>query len=217
MWRWRWRSGRRRDWASRRCEVAPAARDLSTLPLALRGKSSMVSSCSGIFCFARPASRQYVTISLKASVAPSRSTTTAQQRSPRAVGKTDDRDVGDRGVGVENVLDLFGRDVLAFANDDVLEPAGDGEETVVVELAEVAGAKPALVVECVRVRRNRDSRGRSVVPWPSHLAAPGRHRWPSTSTTRSTAPPMGRPTVCDRCSSVSRTEFTVRKGISVRP
>ena len=39
------------------------------------------------------------------------------------VGQADDGGVGDRRMGVQQVLDLLGRDVLALADDDVLEPA----------------------------------------------------------------------------------------------
>ena len=69
------------------------------------------------------------------------------------VGQADDRDVADLGVGVEHVLDLLGADVLALADDDVLEPAGDGDVAVGVDVAQVARAEPPLVVEGIGVER----------------------------------------------------------------
>ena len=41
------------------------------------------------------------------------------------VGQANHGHCGDFGVGVEDVLDFFSRDVLAFADDDVLNPSGD--------------------------------------------------------------------------------------------
>src|SRR5690606_25440888 len=64
-----------------------------------------------------------------------------------AVGKPDHRDVADLGVGVEHVLDLLGRDVLALADDHVLEPAGQHDVAVGADVAQVAGTEPAVVVE----------------------------------------------------------------------
>src|SRR5579871_1100705 len=58
------------------------------------------------------------------------------------VGQADDRHVGHRGVGEQEVLDLLGGDVLAVADDDVLEPSGDAHEPLVVDHAEVAGPEP---------------------------------------------------------------------------
>ena len=52
-----------------------------------------------------------------------------------------------RRVRLAHRLDLRGRDVLAAADDHVLEPAGDREPAVVVDGAEVAGAEPAAVDE----------------------------------------------------------------------
>ena len=39
------------------------------------------------------------------------------------IGQTDDGDLRDAGMADENVFDLFGRDVLAVADDDVLGPS----------------------------------------------------------------------------------------------
>ncbi|GGR40111.1 hypothetical protein GCM10010282_36060 [Streptomyces roseolus] len=43
------------------------------------------------------------------------------------VGEADDGGVDDGRVSVEQVLGLLGRDVLAFADDDVLLPSGEDE------------------------------------------------------------------------------------------
>lgn len=67
------------------------------------------------------------------------------------VREADDRDVGDRGELVEQVLDLLGRDVLALADDDVLAAAGQDQVAVGGEMAEVAGDQVAVGVEDVGV------------------------------------------------------------------
>ena len=54
----------------------------------------------------------------------------------------------DVGVIGQRVLDVRRRDVLtARGDDDLLDASGDTQEAVVVELAEVAGVKPAVAVE----------------------------------------------------------------------
>jgi len=63
------------------------------------------------------------------------------------IGQADHRDVGDQRMATQNVLDLRGRDVLRVADDDVLQPPGDAHVAAGVDLAQVAGAKPPLVVE----------------------------------------------------------------------
>ncbi len=67
------------------------------------------------------------------------------------VGQPDHGHVGDGRVGVEEVLDLLGRDVLAMADDHVLQPAGDGHVTLGVDHPEVAAAEVALCVEGIGV------------------------------------------------------------------
>ena len=49
----------------------------------------------------------------------------------------------DVGMGLEHALHLGGRDVLAAADDDVLDAADDREPAVGVDGGEVAGAEPA--------------------------------------------------------------------------
>ena len=60
------------------------------------------------------------------------------------VGLADRDRVADVGMGFEHLLDLGGADVLAAADDDVLEAADDLERAVGVERREVAGAEPAV-------------------------------------------------------------------------
>ena len=86
------------------------------------------------------------------------------------VGKTDDRDVGDLRVRVEDPLDLLRRDVLALPDDDVLQPAADDEVTVGVETAQVAGAEEPVGVERVRVERGVDVALEELRPADADLA-----------------------------------------------
>src|SRR3546814_6829856 len=62
----------------------------------------------------------------------------------RAVRDTDDRAVGDRGMLVEDILDLRRIDILAAAQHHVLRAVNDEEETLRVDPREVAGADPAV-------------------------------------------------------------------------
>jgi hypothetical protein len=81
-------------------------------------------------------------------------TTTAQASSPRSSsGRPTTATSATLAVGEEEVLDLLGRDVLALADDHVLEPAGDRDVAAGVDRAQVAGAEPAVVVEGVGVER----------------------------------------------------------------
>ena len=69
------------------------------------------------------------------------------------VGEANHGGDADLGQLVQHVLDLRGRDVLALADDDVLEPAGEGHVAVVVHHTEVAGTEPTLLVERVGFER----------------------------------------------------------------
>ena len=65
-----------------------------------------------------------------------------------AVSGSHDRAVGDRVLPQKLGLDVLGMDVEATRqHDHVLEPAAQAEEAVVVELAQVAGAVPAILGE----------------------------------------------------------------------
>ena len=60
------------------------------------------------------------------------------------VGHAEHRHFGDRRAGVAGRLDLGGGDVLAAADDDVLLAVDDEQITVLVEIADVAGADVAV-------------------------------------------------------------------------
>ena len=67
----------------------------------------------------------------------------------------------------------FGRaDVLAAANDDVLDPVGDGEVAVFVEHADVTGAEPALLVDGLGREGGIGVAGEAVGPTGEDLAGP---------------------------------------------
>ncbi len=51
---------------------------------------------------------------------------------------------GDRGVGQQGVLDDGGVDVVAAADDEVLRPADEVDEAVVVDLGQVPGVQPTV-------------------------------------------------------------------------
>ena len=60
----------------------------------------------------------------------------------------DHHGLADQGVAAQPVLEHRGCDVLAArGDDDLLLPPGDGQEPLVVERAEVAGAQPAILGE----------------------------------------------------------------------
>ena len=63
---------------------------------------------------------------------------------PLRIGHADDRDLGDRRVLAEHLLDLGRRDRLAAGADHVARPADDREVAVVVDRAEIAGVVPAV-------------------------------------------------------------------------
>src|SRR6516164_2553900 len=71
---------------------------------------------------------------------------------PVAIRNPDDRSSHDRGVCIENVLDLAGIDILAAADDHVLAPALNAAISALVETPQIAGVKPALGIDC-RSRR----------------------------------------------------------------
>ena len=54
------------------------------------------------------------------------------------------RDLADERVCEQLVLDLVGGDVLALADDHILASTGDDDSSVGPEVAEVAGAEPAV-------------------------------------------------------------------------
>ena len=95
-------------------------------------------------------------------------TTTAQHRSPRSSsGSPITATSRTSGCCDEHVLDLFGADVLAFADDDVLQPAGDRQLTVVCRCVR---DRPCATTRRRSARRRRatrrDSRGTTCRPAP---------------------------------------------------
>src|SRR5688572_7286911 len=74
----------------------------------------------------------------------------------RRVGQPDDGHVADLRVFVDQILDFLRTDVLALANDDVLEPAGDHHVAVGIEMPDVARAEETVLVECRRSERRVD-------------------------------------------------------------
>src|SRR5690606_7529967 len=62
---------------------------------------------------------------------------------PLLVRHRDDRDLQDRGMGVDRALHLHRRDVLAAGDDDVLGPVAQLDVAVGMADAEVAGVAPA--------------------------------------------------------------------------
>src|SRR5204862_63633 len=77
-----------------------------------------------------------------------------QQRADEEAERRDrDERLRDEPRGFERVLEILRRDVLAAGRDDqVLLAIGDLEEAVLVELADVAGAEPAILGERGRGR-----------------------------------------------------------------
>ena len=73
----------------------------------------------------------------------------------------DDLDVGDVGVGVEELLDLSGINVFAAPDDHVLDPADDVDVAVVAHDGEVTGVHPPSIVDRLAGRL-------FVVPVPAH-------------------------------------------------
>ena len=70
------------------------------------------------------------------------------------VGQPDHGGVGDCGVGEQQRLELGRRHLEALVLDELLEPVDDEEVAVGVDVADVAGVQPAVVVDRVRRRRS---------------------------------------------------------------
>src|SRR5512133_2944917 len=66
---------------------------------------------------------------------------------PPLVGYADDRNLVNRGMLGERLLDLDREDILSAADDHVLDPIRQEEVSRVVEVAAVAGAQPAVGAE----------------------------------------------------------------------
>src|ERR1700704_5725950 len=63
------------------------------------------------------------------------------------VRHAEDLDIGDLGMGVEELLHLAGIDVLAAADDHVLDPADDVAITLLIHHRQIAGMHPAALID----------------------------------------------------------------------
>ena len=66
---------------------------------------------------------------------------------PLPVGQADDGDFGDLRVLIQEILDVLGADVLALADDDVLDAPGGDHVAVGPDMGEIAGAVVAVGIE----------------------------------------------------------------------
>ena len=108
----------------------------------------------------------------------------------------DDRGLKHRGVTVGTSLDLLGVDVLATADDEVLDPVHQRQVPILVEPADVAGVQPAAAQDLGRLAGPAEVAAHHVRPAHDHLTglAGGSNRsWPSTTPT--STPGSGSPAV----------------------
>jgi hypothetical protein len=68
------------------------------------------------------------------------------------VGHSDDRDVGDRGVGGQHILDFEGGNILRVADDRIFDTTRDTDIAVCINQPEIACAQPSILVERVGVK-----------------------------------------------------------------
>jgi hypothetical protein len=97
---------------------------LSTLPASFFGSASRITTCSGILNFATPRFRAETPRRLAMSGCCARQPADdyrAGAFTGLRIGQADDGDLGDIRVADQQVLHFLGRNVLAIANDDVLE------------------------------------------------------------------------------------------------
>ena len=80
------------------------------------------------------------------------------------VGAADGRGAADAGVTQQRLLDDPGVDVVAAADDQVLGPAGEVDEAVGVDAAEVAGVQPAVPDDAVPAHPGAAEAGVGDVP-----------------------------------------------------
>ena len=116
---------------------------LSILPTAFFGSSSSTSMATGRLYFASRSAQSAWSSST------SRRRPGAARRRPRrprrdVVGPADDGGLEHAVVAVERGLDLLRVDVLAAADDHVLDAVDDPQVAVLVEDADVAGVQPAV-------------------------------------------------------------------------
>jgi hypothetical protein len=112
---------------------------LRTLPVTVIGKSSTISHVARDLVVRELAGREGRTPARDGLGAGLHPDPGAELLAVLRVGHPDDLSVEDVGVGVEELLDLARVDVLAAADDHVLDPAGDLDEAVLVHDGEVTG------------------------------------------------------------------------------
>ena len=128
----------------------------SGLPVASSGSASTISMRSGVLNGVTPCAANHARHASRSKSA-GRDDERAHPLAHEPVGVADRDGLRHRGVALEHRLDLGRRDVLAAADDQVLDAAHDAEPTV-VDGGEVAGAEPSVVDRRRGVVRVRDSR-----------------------------------------------------------
>ena len=135
----------------------------STLPIALRGSSSTRLEEGDALRLAERARWPTRAALRRRSRAPARGDDPGRRRlAPALGGHAGDRRVGDGGMLAQHRLEVARVEVEAAADDHVLAAVEQGEEAVVVEAADVAGADEALAG---RRRTTRPRRVFSGWPW----------------------------------------------------
>ena len=120
------------------------SRFFCTLPIAFLGSSATTKSAFGTLKLAIFAFSARVSASASSATPGARDDDRDHRLAEVGVRHADDRALGDAGQVVEDALDLGRVDVVAAADDQVLAAADDGDVAAVVDLADVAGAKPAV-------------------------------------------------------------------------
>ena len=127
---------------------------LRTFPVALRGSSSMKTTSRGHLEAGEVVLRRACCTSSSVSSSPTRRTTNAAQPlAELVVVDADDRDLVDRRVVGEQVLDLAREDVLAAGDDHLVVAAVDEQPAVAVEVPDVARRHQAVDRRPCRRRR----------------------------------------------------------------
>ena len=128
------------------CAACSRSLCFMTLPVALRGSSATNQSAARALVVGEALGAERGERRRRRASTPGLRTTNAPTSSPSTwCGTPIDRGFLHVGVLEDHGLDVGGVDVVAAADDHVLDAAGDVDEAVVVEVREVAGAQPAVV------------------------------------------------------------------------
>ncbi len=132
--------------------AAARSRSRSTLPIALRGRSSVKTTSPGVLVLRELSVEQALDL-----VGAHRAVLDEDDERDRhlaelVVRASDDGGLGDLRAVRQHGLDIGGIDVAAADDDHLLDAAGDHEHALVIEDARVARAKPAVVVKRLRGR-----------------------------------------------------------------